>query len=49
MRIEDVYFAENIRDAKNRETDKSTVRPKKYTFRDRILEMISSISNRMRD
>ena len=49
MRIEDVYFAEHIRDAKNRGTDKSTVRRKKYTFRDRIIEMISSISNRIRD
>jgi len=49
MRIEDVYIAEHIKDVKNNETAKSTVHRKKYTFRERIIEMISSISNRLRD
>lgn len=49
MRIEDVYIAGHIKYSKNIKDNKSKDRLKRDTVRERIVEMIFSITNRLHD
>lgn len=49
MRIEDVYIAGHIKYSENIKDNKSKDSRKRDTVRERIVEIISSITNRLHD